>query len=82
MLDGMLQAMREAPRTPTVDAPCIRNCCLDLDEVCLGCHRSLQEILSWSRATTAERERVLAEAAGRAARRAERLRAAWGPQDR
>ncbi len=28
-------------------SPCIRNCCLDDDNICLGCFRSLDEILLW-----------------------------------
>jgi uncharacterized protein len=30
-----------------VQSPCIRNCCLDDDDTCLGCFRSLQEIKEW-----------------------------------
>jgi uncharacterized protein len=29
-------------------SPCIRNCCLDDDDTCLGCFRSLQEIKEWA----------------------------------
>ncbi|QDE30937.1 DUF1289 domain-containing protein [Shewanella polaris] len=29
------------------DSPCVRNCCLDAQDICLGCHRSLDEILAW-----------------------------------
>ncbi len=28
-------------------SPCIRNCCLDDDLVCVGCFRSLEEIKEW-----------------------------------
>jgi predicted Fe-S protein YdhL (DUF1289 family) len=28
-------------------SPCIGNCCLDDDLVCLGCFRSLEEIKDW-----------------------------------
>ncbi|MBJ7538073.1 DUF1289 domain-containing protein [Marinomonas transparens] len=31
---------------PTAN-PCVRQCCLDDQDICLGCARSLQEILSW-----------------------------------
>jgi predicted Fe-S protein YdhL (DUF1289 family) len=52
----------------------VRNCCLDEAEVCMGCGRSLQEILRWSAASLEEKEAILAEAklrlaAGRARRR-------------
>lgn len=32
-------------------SPCIRNCCLDDKDMCLGCFRMLDEILIWSNAT-------------------------------
>jgi predicted Fe-S protein YdhL (DUF1289 family) len=28
-------------------SPCVRNCCLDDDDTCLGCFRSLEEIKEW-----------------------------------
>lgn len=27
--------------------PCVRNCCLDENDVCVGCYRSLSEIIGW-----------------------------------
>ncbi len=40
-------------------SPCVRNCCLDDDDVCLGCHRSLDEILGWHGADDEERSATL-----------------------
>lgn len=31
-----------------VESPCVRNCCLNEDDVCLGCFRSLVEITRWT----------------------------------
>jgi hypothetical protein len=31
----------------TVSSPCVRNCCLDDDLICLGCSRSVEEIKEW-----------------------------------
>ncbi len=28
--------------------PCVRNCCLNEDDICLGCFRSMQEIMLWN----------------------------------
>lgn len=39
--------------------PCVRNCCLDEDEVCMGCFRSLEEILAWHSATTEQKREIL-----------------------
>lgn len=33
--------------TPAPASPCIRMCCLDDNEVCLGCFRTLAEITGW-----------------------------------
>ena len=32
-----------------VKSPCIRNCCLDENDICLGCFRSVEEITSWGK---------------------------------
>lgn len=32
-----------------VASPCIRNCCLDQHDVCLGCYRHMDEIMAWQR---------------------------------
>lgn len=42
-----------------VESPCIRNCCLDGDDVCVGCFRSLEEIVGWSAAGSEERTAIL-----------------------
>jgi predicted Fe-S protein YdhL (DUF1289 family) len=31
----------------STQSPCVRNCCLDDDLVCVGCFRSLEEIKEW-----------------------------------
>jgi Predicted Fe-S protein len=50
-----------------VASPCVRNCCLNEDDVCLGCFRSLAEILQWSEADDPLRQRFLSNAASRRA---------------
>ncbi|MBM4207357.1 MAG: DUF1289 domain-containing protein [Gammaproteobacteria bacterium] len=61
--------MNNVPVTPEADSlvpsPCIRNCCLDEDDVCLGCFRNLAEVIAWSEADNATREIVLKNAAAR-----------------
>ncbi|NTS76939.1 DUF1289 domain-containing protein [Catenovulum sp. SM1970] len=27
--------------------PCVRNCCLDDEDVCIGCGRTLEQICQW-----------------------------------
>jgi len=63
------------PNISTVTSPCVRNCCLDEADVCMGCGRQLQEILGWHAASGEEREAILAVAKTRLAERRERQ---WG----
>ena len=39
-------------------SPCQRKCCLDEQDICLGCGRSMQEILDWGQAGSARREQI------------------------
>ena len=57
-------------RTPPLpESPCVRNCCLDDADVCIGCGRHVDEILRWGAADAGEREDILARAAARRAAR-------------
>ena len=40
------------------ESPCIRNCCLDETDICLGCYRTLSEITSWSASTDEEKRAI------------------------
>jgi predicted Fe-S protein YdhL (DUF1289 family) len=51
----------------------VRNCCLDDDDVCLGCGRSLDEIVSWGTASDDEKRAILARSRERAAEKRRRL---------
>lgn len=55
-------------------SPCVRNCCLDEADVCLGCNRSLQEICAWHKASDAEKTDILIRCRARYTARYERLR--------
>lgn len=51
-----------------IESPCIKICTIHPEtRVCLGCHRTLDEIGSWSRMTPDARRAVMAELATRAA---------------
>lgn len=44
------------------DSPCINLCQMDPDSgLCLGCHRTIDEIMAWGRMTPAARRQVMAE---------------------
>jgi uncharacterized protein len=48
-----------------IESPCVDNCCLDENEICLGCFRSLQEILQWDSLGNRDRLAVLRNASQR-----------------
>ncbi|OUL57666.1 DUF1289 domain-containing protein [Pseudoalteromonas ulvae] len=39
--------------------PCIQNCCLDPNDRCLGCFRTLCEILAWRAMSDQEKQATL-----------------------
>ncbi len=45
--------------TDTVKSPCVSVCALDENDVCIGCHRTGDEILKWTQMTNDERRDVL-----------------------
>jgi len=45
-----------------VESPCIRNCCLDRQDVCIGCSRTVEEIIRWGDADDKEKQQILAAA--------------------
>ncbi len=56
-----------------VNSPCIRQCCLDEEDVCLGCGRHLKDILNWTALDTKGKREVLQQAASRTQARDRRL---------
>ncbi len=57
----------------SVESPCVRNCCLDDNDICMGCGRHLDEITGWQAASENERRLILQRAQGRYMQRQERL---------
>jgi len=64
---------RLTPINP-LETPCVRSCCLDDDDVCLGCGRTLEEIREWSCLDENQRRAVLLLAESR---RQQRNRNSW-----
>ncbi|MEE3168867.1 MAG: DUF1289 domain-containing protein [Pseudomonadota bacterium] len=48
-----------------VRSPCVSICCLDENDICIGCHRSGDEITRWSQLNNDERLDVLKKVAER-----------------
>jgi predicted Fe-S protein YdhL (DUF1289 family) len=65
---------KQMSKESTLASPCVRNCCLDEQDICLGCGRELKEILRWQAASDDERETILAAARIRLANRGARRR--------
>jgi predicted Fe-S protein YdhL (DUF1289 family) len=42
-----------------INSPCVRNCCLNEEDICLGCFRHLNEITGWAAMTDSEKQQVL-----------------------
>lgn len=40
-------------------SPCVRNCCLDDDDICIGCSRSIDEIMQWSQASEQRKKEIM-----------------------
>lgn len=55
--------------TEAVQSPCVRSCCLDDQDICLGCGRTLDEIRRWSEMSTAEKYATVSRSAERRAAR-------------
>lgn len=48
-----------------VRSPCVSICALDENDICVGCHRSGDEITLWTRLNNVERRDVLRKVAER-----------------
>jgi hypothetical protein len=53
----------------SAESPCLGNCCLDDDNTCLGCFRSLEEIKEWSLVDDHRRRVILQNARERSTTR-------------
>ena len=42
-----------------IASPCVDNCCLNKEDICLGCFRHLDEITSWSSSSNEEKQGIL-----------------------
>lgn len=49
----------------TIESPCIKNCCIDGKDMCLGCFRLQNEISNWPYTSEAEKLNILSHAAQR-----------------
>ena len=46
----------------TIQSPCIRQCTLNEADVCMGCFRTINDILNWQASTNEQKENMLSAA--------------------
>lgn len=42
-----------------INKPCIRRCCLNEEDICLGCFRSFNDMRLWNKASIEEKEGMM-----------------------
>lgn len=42
-----------------INKPCIKKCCLNEDDVCLGCFRTFDDMCRWNKANIEEKTQML-----------------------
>lgn len=48
-------------RRDEIESPCVKVCVIHPEaRLCIGCHRSIEEITAWSRLAPEERQRIMA----------------------
>ncbi len=45
-----------------IQSPCIRQCTLNEADVCMGCFRTLNDILNWQASTNEQKENIVSSA--------------------
>jgi predicted Fe-S protein YdhL (DUF1289 family) len=54
-----LITMKDNNKEKLTDSPCVRNCCLDGEDICIGCLRHIDEIIAWKSYSIKEKEQVI-----------------------
>ena len=54
------------PHEKPIRSPCVSLCALDIDDICMGCQRTGDEISRWGKMTNEERRDVLKQVERRA----------------
>lgn len=62
------RSLQMSPSVRAIPSPCIGVCMLDEERLCLGCHRSVEEITRWVELGDVERRRLVEEELPRRAR--------------
>ncbi len=49
------------PNNARTQSPCIGQCCLDEQDLCVGCFRTMDQIVTWATMSNEQRDAVLVE---------------------
>ena len=49
-------------KVPTIEKPCIKECCLTTEDICVGCFRTLDDMQIWHKASQEEKKEMLNQA--------------------
>jgi len=44
---------------PSIEKPCIRRCCLDKNDICMGCFRTFNDMKIWRNSNNDEKHEIL-----------------------
>jgi uncharacterized protein len=61
MVTPMTPAVTLPLNAPAAASPCVDICRLDAQQLCIGCRRTIGEIIEWPRASEARRHEILCE---------------------
>ena len=42
-----------------INKPCIKKCCLNEEEICLGCFRTFNDMCLWNKASIEEKKKMM-----------------------
>ncbi len=59
---GLINKLLNDHKISVIESPCIRNCCLNNDDLCMGCFRLLDEITNWTYCNNSEKQAILKHA--------------------
>lgn len=62
-----LMTHKQERESEDVPSPCVRKCCLDENNMCMGCYRTLDDITGWRDKTALEKAGILQRCAQRKA---------------
>ena len=73
MINRSMHPGAVSSRRSKLASPCVRNCCLDENDICLGCGRELDEITGWNAASESEKQDILKRAQQRLVARSKQV---------